>query len=140
MLHHSQPSGRHCCRLGKRGHVGQSRHRNGLSFTPHDRPLQAVMWQGQIFVDQMLPFGLRSAPKIFNAVADALHWYLHHQGISHLLHYLDDLIMVGPPGSPIFQQHLNPLLQICGEFGVPITAPIHEPAWCFSVSRYSGTS
>ena len=39
---------------------------------PHDRPLQAVKWGGKSYVDPMLPFGLRSAPKIFNAVADAL--------------------------------------------------------------------
>ena len=43
---------------------------------PQDRPLQAVRWEGQVFIDPMLPFGLRSAPKIFNAVADALNWTL----------------------------------------------------------------
>ena len=86
---------------------------------PHNRQLQAVIWQGQIFVDQMLPFGLRWE----NVVADALHCYLHHQGISNLLHYLDSLSMVGPPGSPICQQYLNTLLQICGELHVPIAAP-----------------
>ena len=32
---------------------------------PDDRPLQAMSWNGQIFIDPMLPFGL------FNAVADA---------------------------------------------------------------------
>ena len=37
---------------------------------PQDRPLQAVQWDGQIYIDPMLPFGLRSAPKIFNAVAE----------------------------------------------------------------------
>lgn len=39
---------------------------------PQDRPLQAVQWNGNIYVDPMLPFSLRSAPKIFNAVADTL--------------------------------------------------------------------
>ncbi len=29
----------------------------------------------------MLPFGLRSAPKIFTAIADALTWHLHQAGI-----------------------------------------------------------
>ena len=41
---------------------------------PQDRILQAVRWNNQVYIDPMLPFGLRSAPKIFNAVADALHW------------------------------------------------------------------
>ena len=31
---------------------------------PQDRPLQAMVWEGQLFIDPMLPFGLRSAPKI----------------------------------------------------------------------------
>ena len=43
---------------------------------PHERPLQAVLWKGKICVDPMLPFELRSAPKIFKAVADTLHWCL----------------------------------------------------------------
>ena len=38
---------------------------------PQDRHLQATRWEGRVYVDPMLPFGLRSAPKIFNAVADA---------------------------------------------------------------------
>ena len=39
---------------------------------PGDRPLLAMQWQGKKFVDATLPFGLRSAPLIFTAVADAL--------------------------------------------------------------------
>ena len=89
---------------------------------PHDRPLLAVRWQDQIFVDPMLPFGLRSVPKIFNAVADALHWILHSQGIEHLLHYLDDFIMIAPPGSPRCQRNLDTLLRVCTELGVPIAS------------------
>ena len=61
---------------------------------PQDRPLQAMEWNDHIYVDPMLPFGLRSAPKIFNAVTDALNWYLHQAGIEHILHYLDDFIII----------------------------------------------
>ena len=35
------------------------------------RPLLGMKWQGKLYVDTTLPFGLRSAPKIFNAIADA---------------------------------------------------------------------
>ena len=49
-----------------------------------DRPLQAMEWKGQIYVDPMLPFGLRSAPKLFNAVADAPEWYMRQRGIQHV--------------------------------------------------------
>ena len=47
---------------------------------PQDRILQAVQWEGSVYVDTMLPFGLCSAPKIFNTVADALNWFLHQPG------------------------------------------------------------
>ena len=42
----------------------------------------------------MLPFGLCSTPKIFTAVADALQWIMINHGMNHLLHYLDDFILV----------------------------------------------
>ena len=90
-----------------------------------------MQWQGQIYIDPRLPFGLRSPPKIFNVVADALHWHLSHQGIAHLFHYLDDFIMVTPPESPLGQQHLNMLLQLCRDLGVPISAHKTEgPTTC----------
>lgn len=87
---------------------------------PQDRVLQGMQWNGMIYVDPMLPFGLRSAPKIFNAVAEALHWHLLQSGISHLYHYLDDYIMVAPPQSACCQQSLGTLLVECGRLGVPI--------------------
>lgn len=49
----------------------------------------AMRWEGKINVDPMLPFGLQSAPKIFNAIADALNWHLHCMGIPLIRHYLD---------------------------------------------------
>ena len=87
---------------------------------PQDRPLQAMRWNGKIFVDPMLPFGLRSAPKIFNAVADALHWCLQREGIQHILHYLDDFILVTPPDSPEGDQAVATLNRLCATLGVPL--------------------
>ena len=51
------------------------------------------------YIDRSLPLGLWSAPKLFMAVADAMAWALHSSGIQYLLHYLDDFLFVGPPGS-----------------------------------------
>ena len=66
-----------------------------ISVHPQDRPLQAMRGDGDTYyVDPMLPFGIRSAPRIFNAVADALQWHLIKSGVQVLLHYLDDFIMV----------------------------------------------
>ena len=39
---------------------------------PEDQYLLGVQWKGIVYIDQVLPFGLRSAPKIFSAIADAI--------------------------------------------------------------------
>lgn len=38
----------------------------------HNRWLMGMLWEGSLYIDTALPFGLRSAPKIFTAVADAV--------------------------------------------------------------------
>ena len=47
---------------------------------PDDQHLLGMMWQGQLYIDMTLPFGLRSAPKLFTAVADALEWVIRSKG------------------------------------------------------------
>jgi len=63
-------------------------------FHPEDQPLLGVHLRSSTFIDLALPFGLRSAPKIFTVVADALQWILVKQGVNALLHYLDDFVFV----------------------------------------------
>ena len=70
-----------------------------IPIHPEDQHLLAIQWQGMTFVDKALPFGLRSAPKVFSAVADAMAWILFNRGIRFLLHYLDDFLFVGSPCS-----------------------------------------
>ena len=53
---------------------------------PVDRHLLAAAWRGKLFVDGALPFGLRSAPKIFTALADALEYIIKQHGVKHLWH------------------------------------------------------
>ena len=65
-----------------------------IPIHPQDQHLLGVSWKDSYYVDRMLPFGLRSTPKIFSAVADALQWILTQRGISNLLHHLDDFIFV----------------------------------------------
>lgn len=36
---------------------------------PSDRPLLGMRWEGREYIASALPFGLRSAPKIFNLLA-----------------------------------------------------------------------
>jgi hypothetical protein len=64
---------------------------------PDDHHLLAMRWQGGIYVESALLFGLRSAPKLFNAVGDALEWCTKDAGVEFLWHYLDDYITIGRP-------------------------------------------
>ena len=43
-----------------------------IPVRPEDRLLLGMRWEGATYVDGALPFGLRSAPKLFTAVADTL--------------------------------------------------------------------
>ena len=90
---------------------------------PQDRPLQAMRWKDKLYVDPMLPFGLRSAPKIFNAVADALNWHLRQAGIHHIFHYLDDFIFLVPPGAmELAEEWLGILHRECARLGIPLAS------------------
>ena len=42
--------------------------------------------EGKTYIDSALPFGLRSAPKVLNAVADAMQWILEQHGVEPMLH------------------------------------------------------
>ena len=98
---------------------------------PQDRPLQAVRWEGNTYVDPMLPFGLRSAPKIFNAVADALNWHLHQAGIPLIRHYLDDYIIITPPDASMCTSFIGLVHRECDRLGIPIAKHKSEgPTTC----------
>ena len=61
-----------------------------LPVHPADHHLLAMKWKKQLFIDTCLPFGLRSAPRLFNILADLLSWILEHQHVTPVMHYLDD--------------------------------------------------
>ena len=73
----------------------------------------AIQWEGQTYLDTALPFGLRSAPKLFSAVADAVAWGMWRRGIRYQLHYLDDYLLLGPPGTPVCGQAVATTLELC---------------------------
>ena len=66
---------------------------------PEDRILLGMAWEGSVYVDAALPFGLRSAPLIFSAVSDTLQWIVKKGGVTWAKHYIDDFITVGRPGA-----------------------------------------
>ena len=89
---------------------------------PQDRPLLGMRWRGQLLVDTVLPFGLRSAPKIFSALADALEWVCLERGVSWSIHYIDDFLTAGAPMTNECASNLSIFMATCQELGVPLKA------------------
>ena len=86
-----------------------------------DRELLGMHWWNKFYIDCCLPFGLCSAPYIFNQYAEALEWILQHNYlISNLIHYLDDFLIAGRPDSDECDQALQIMLQVCQRLGFPI--------------------
>ena len=86
---------------------------------PDDRSLLGMEWKGRKYIDLALPFGLRSAPKIFNTLADALQWILQSEGIESI-HYLDDFLIFGPPDKEVCEKQLKEVEVVFRRLGVPI--------------------
>ena len=94
----------------------KSAYRN-IPVHPDDRWLLGMVWEDKLFLDTALPFGLRSAPIIFNAVAEALS---RKDGVKEVDHYLDDFSLVGPPQSTACQEDLDTALGTCSRVGFPV--------------------
>ena len=86
--------------------------------TSQDQLLQEIRWYGHFYIDTVLPFGLRSAAKIFNAVADALNWHMQRTGVEFVDHYLDDYIILGSPGTSQCQRSLDTVVRECRTLGI----------------------
>ena len=92
-----------------------------IAIHPSDRFLLGMKWRSKIHVDLALPFRLRSAPYIFNCVAELVEWILvNNYKVPDFLHYLDDFITAGPPDPPQCAQNLSTVLLVCDRLGLPL--------------------
>ena len=92
-----------------------------ISVHPSQCNLLGICWKTRFYEDTYLPFGLRSAPYLFNQLSEVIHWILvNNYNVHHLLHYLDDFLTAGPPDSPICSQNLNSMLALCECINAPI--------------------
>ena len=78
-----------------------------------DRVLLGMHWQSQFHVNATLRFGLQSALLIFSAIEDALKCVVRQSGTHHIFHYIDDFILLRPPGS----EECSFRLQACAHLG-----------------------
>ena len=101
-----------------------------LPVHPDDRWLLGMRWEDALYVDSTLPFGLRSAPKIFTGVADAVEWMAKREGVESVLHYLDDYLVVGRPESPECDHLVHMLTSLFIRLGLPIASEKLEGPAC----------
>ena len=95
---------------------------------PDDHHLLGIVWEDMTFVDCCLPFGLRSAPKIFSDVADALSWSLLVNGVVAQIHYLDDFLFYDKKEGPL---SLQTVFSTFGQLGVPVAEhKTNDPSSC----------
>ena len=101
-----------------------------IAVHPEDRYLLGMKWRSQFFVDLALPFGLRSAPYIFNSVAELVEWIIRNKhNVPDLMHYLDDFITAGPANSQQCSENLQTSLAVCRSLGLPL-----HPSKCIGPS------
>ena len=97
-----------------------------IPIHPDEYELLGMCWEGKHYYDKVLPFGLRSAPSIFNTLSDALEWILLNKcKISFVCHILDDFLLIEPPAAmPPFdstcQQSLTDMLSVFEIINIPI--------------------
>jgi hypothetical protein len=87
-----------------------------------------------VYIDTALPFGLRSAPKIFTAISDTLEWILVSHGMSSCLHYLDS----ESPRITGVRAELKPLLRVSDMLPI-VTHKVEGPTTLLSSWAQSST-
>ena len=70
---------------------------------------------------QFSPFGLRSGPKLFSAIADTLAWAMFCNGLRCFLHYLDDFLVI-TQGYEAAQTALQIALSTCETLHFPVAS------------------
>ena len=64
---------------------------------PSDWELLGMKWEGLYFFDTVLPFGLRSAPFLFDEFSSAVEWIIQTKlYIPNVIHILDDFFFATP--------------------------------------------
>jgi len=106
-----------------------------------DWHLLAIHWEGRWYLDNFLPFGLRSSPALFNQLAEALVWILRpNYGIPHIIHYLDDFFTAGPPHTAVCGENMRLMMQVCARINAPVKQEKTEgPATTITFLGFSST-
>jgi len=101
-----------------------------IPVSPLDSPLLGFQWQSRYYTECFLPFGLRTAPFLFNLFAEVFHWILEEafklQGLrASIIHYLDDFLMILLPNSQL-KRYTTIFTRLSYEVGLTIIESKNE--------------
>ena len=88
---------------------------------PADWSLLGYQLEGQYYFDQVLPFGLGSAPFLFCQFFDTVRWIVRDAtGLHSELHFIDEFSFGGPPDSPQCAILLQSTINTCHFIRAPV--------------------
>jgi len=93
---------------------------------------------GYYFVERVLPFGLKSAPAIFEWFSSAIEAIIKFKGINTFFHYLDDFLLLTFSNVANVQYEL--VLSTFKYLGVPLSEPKLAPPPLLHGSNFSDAS
>lgn len=91
-----------------------------IPIQPQDYNLLGICGRGVYYYDRCMPMGCSSSYKTFEIFSSAIEWIAQKKlHIDHILHLLDDFLIVSP--SPdLCKQQLDLFLMLCQYLGIPM--------------------
>ena len=101
--------------------------------------LLGIQWLHRYYVNTWLPFGLWSAPNIFNNFANIICWIIQNIAfVQNILHYCDDYLIVSPPNTYIAHHELSTVKDTFQHLNIPIATEklqARQPSWFTLASK-----
>ena len=92
-----------------------------LPIAPELWPFHGIKWNNEYYFYNKLVFGSRFSPKIFDTLSTAVCWIAQNNyGIKHVLHLLDDFLVVEPFNSNA-EKTKGTFLSIFQSLGIPLS-------------------
>ena len=91
-----------------------------IPIQPQDYNLLGICWRGFYYYDRCMPMGCSSSCKTFEIFSSAIEWIAQKKlHIDHILHLLDDFLIVSP-SHELCKQQLDLFLMLCQYLGIPM--------------------
>lgn len=92
-----------------------------LPVHPEDTRLLGFTFEGEFFIDLCMPMGCSIACAVFETFSRFLEWAVKELLTStDVVHYLDDCLFLGRPGSPACRRALLGFQRLANALGVPL--------------------